>query len=49
MQAVNAAVLNVVAHLDEDGPLYKNHNNMMEAVIPITEVLHSLKEKACYL
>ncbi len=31
-QAAHAAVRNVVEHLDEDRPLYPDHNNMMEAV-----------------
>jgi len=31
-QAAHAAVRKVVAHLDEDRPLYPDHNNMMAAV-----------------
>lgn len=31
-QAAHAAVRNVVAHLEEDRPLYVDHNNMMQAV-----------------
>jgi histidine ammonia-lyase len=31
-QAAHQAIRKVVAHLDEDRPLYPDHNNMMELV-----------------
>ena len=31
-QAAHAAIRKVVEHLDEDRPLYPDHNNMMETV-----------------
>ena len=31
-KAAHAAVRKIVKHLDEDRPLYKDHNNMMKAV-----------------
>lgn len=42
-QAAHAAVRKVVKHLDEDRPLYPDHNNMMEAVKK-RQILHAVEE-----
>ncbi len=42
-QAAHAAIRKVVNHLDEDRPLYPDHNNMMEAVKK-REILHAVEE-----
>ncbi|RLC49499.1 MAG: phenylalanine ammonia-lyase [Candidatus Cloacimonadota bacterium] len=43
-KAAHAAVRKVVAHLDEDRPLYADHNNMMEAV-KNREILHAVENE----
>ena len=42
--AAHTAIRKVVEHLDVDRPLYKDHNNMMEAVRE-REILHAVEEK----
>jgi len=43
-QAAHKAVRKIVAHLDEDRPLYTDHNNMMKAVKDC-EILKAVEEK----
>jgi len=42
-QAAHSAVRKVVQHLDEDRPLYPDHNNMMETV-KRREILHDVED-----
>jgi len=42
-KAAHAAVRQIVEHLDEDRPLYKDHNNMMKAVHDRT-ILHAVEK-----
>ncbi|MBC8421027.1 MAG: phenylalanine ammonia-lyase, partial [Desulfobacterales bacterium] len=42
-QAAYGAVRKVVEHLDEDRPLYTDHNNMMETVKK-RDILHTVED-----